>query len=131
MPQTKDFAAVLRKKLAADPGLLDAVQKEQFNAEIARQIYVARNEAQLTQKELAKRVGTAQSAIARLEDTNYSGHSVSMLWKIASALNKRLSIEFRPSLADESPSHGSGSKPLRDDRREATATKRARNKRKA
>ena len=68
MARTKDFAAVIRKKLASDPALLDAVQKEQFNAEIASQIYSARTEARLTQKELARRVGTAQSAIARLED---------------------------------------------------------------
>ncbi len=131
MARTKDFAAVIRRKLAADPALLDAVQKEQLNAEIASQIHAARTEAELTQKELARRVGTAQSAIARLEDASYDGRSLSMLWKIATALNKRLSVELRPSLADESPSRGSGKKPSQANGRENHATKRSRSKRKA
>jgi predicted transcriptional regulator len=48
----------------------------------------------LTQKELADRIGTKQSAIARLEDADYDGHSLSMLQKIAGALNQRVEIKF-------------------------------------
>ncbi|MFN6070564.1 MAG: helix-turn-helix domain-containing protein [Pseudanabaena sp.] len=40
------------------------------------------------------RVGTKQSAIARLEDADSDGHSLSMLQKIAGALNQKVEIKF-------------------------------------
>ena len=42
-----------------------------------------REEAGLTQVELAKKAGTTQSVIARLEDAEYTGHSLMMLERIA------------------------------------------------
>ena len=48
----------------------------------------------LTQKQLAELVGTTQSVIARLEDADYEGHSLSMLQRIAAAVNKRLEVRF-------------------------------------
>jgi predicted transcriptional regulator len=46
----------------------------------------------LTQEQLAERIGTTQSVISRLEDCDYDGHSLSMLNRIAGALNKRLTV---------------------------------------
>ncbi len=57
-------------------------------------IYEARTARGLTQKQLADRVGTKQSAIARLEDADYDGHSLSMLQKNAVALNQKVGIKF-------------------------------------
>ena len=42
-----------------------------------------REDAGLTQAELAKKVGTTQSVIARLEDAEYAGHSLRMLKRVA------------------------------------------------
>jgi ribosome-binding protein aMBF1 (putative translation factor) len=42
-----------------------------------------REDAGLTQAELAKKVRTTQSVIARLEDAEYTGHSLAMLERIA------------------------------------------------
>jgi predicted transcriptional regulator len=50
----------------------------------------------LSQRELAKKVGTSASAICRLEDADYDGHSLSMLKRIAEALDKRVEIRFLP-----------------------------------
>jgi len=44
-----------------------------------------REDAGLTQAELAKRVGTTQSVIARLEDAEYTGHSLARLERMATA----------------------------------------------
>mgnify|MGYP001586767774 CR=1 FL=1 len=55
-------------------------------------IYELRMEAGLTQKELAKRVGTTQSVISRIEDADYDGHSLSILNRIATSLNRRLVV---------------------------------------
>lgn len=96
MTTTRDFAKLLRSKLASDNSLHCAVDKARFSADIAQQIYDARMSAKLTQKELAELADTHQSAIARLEDSDYSGHSLNMLWKIAWALDSRLSISFEP-----------------------------------
>jgi transcriptional regulator with XRE-family HTH domain len=66
------------------------------NAEIARKIYDLRTEAALSQRALAKLVGTTASVICRLEDSDYEGHSLAMLRRIAAALNKRVEIRFVP-----------------------------------
>jgi transcriptional regulator with XRE-family HTH domain len=53
-----------------------------------------RTKARLTQKKLAALVGTTASVISRLEDADYDGHSLAMLRRIASALDKRVEIRF-------------------------------------
>ncbi|MFZ4766308.1 MAG: helix-turn-helix transcriptional regulator [Roseimicrobium sp.] len=61
---------------------------------VARKIYSLRTKAGLTQKQLAKMVGTTDSVISRLEDADYEGHSMAMLTRIAAALDKRVEIRF-------------------------------------
>ncbi len=51
-----------------------------------------REEAGLTQAGLAKRIGTTQSVIARLEDAEYMGHSLVMLERIATACGVALKL---------------------------------------
>ncbi len=92
--RTRNFGDVIRAKLAANPELAKAVEEESFNANIAQQVYDLRTSAKLTQKELAALVGTQQSVISRIEDADYDGHSLLMLKRIASALNRRLKIDF-------------------------------------
>ena len=61
---------------------------------IAEQIYALRTSAELSQKELAQRVGTTQSVISRLEDADYDGHSLAMLERIAQGLGCRVCVHF-------------------------------------
>jgi ribosome-binding protein aMBF1 (putative translation factor) len=79
-----------------DPERVREYEEEVLNAEIARKIYQLRTKAGLSQRELARRVGTTASAICRLEDADYEGHSLFMLKRVASALNKRVEIRFVP-----------------------------------
>jgi DNA-binding XRE family transcriptional regulator len=92
--RTRNYGDVIRAKLAADPELARTVEEEAFNAGIAQQVHDLRTKAKLTQKELAKLVGTQQSVISRIEDADYEGHSLAMLRRIAGALNRRLKVEF-------------------------------------
>lgn len=62
--------------------------------EIIRQIIKARNELNLTQKQLAEKIGMKQSNISRLESGNYNP-SLEFLKKVAEGLGKELHIEFR------------------------------------
>jgi len=79
-----------------EPERVREFEEEELNAEIARRIYDLRTKAGLSQRELARRVGTTASAICRLEDADYEGHSLFMLKRIAGALNQRVEIRFVP-----------------------------------
>jgi len=94
--RTRDFGNVIRNKLAANPQLAEAVQEQSFNADIAQQIYDLRRQAGLTQTQLAKLADTQQSVISRIEDSDYDGHSLTTLKRIAKALKRRLRVEFSP-----------------------------------
>jgi ribosome-binding protein aMBF1 (putative translation factor) len=94
MPKTKNALKIIDRIVGQDKELRDLIAEETINVRVARTIYDARNKAGLTQKELAKLVGTTQSVIARLEDADYEGHSLNMLNRIAAALNTRVDIRF-------------------------------------
>jgi ribosome-binding protein aMBF1 (putative translation factor) len=98
---TTPASEILRNRyIKDDPERRVSVDSERVNAEVARLVYTARTEAGLTQQQLADRVGTTQSVISRLEDSDYDGHSLSMLNRIARALNKKLTVGIT---ANESP----------------------------
>jgi ribosome-binding protein aMBF1 (putative translation factor) len=83
MDKTKDAIKIIDKMTRTDPQLEAMVAVSAINAEVAQLMYEARNKAGLTQKQLAELIGTKQPVIARLEDADYEGHSLSMLQKIA------------------------------------------------
>jgi len=62
-----------------------------------------REDAGFTQAELSKKVGTTQSVIARLEDAEYAGHSLTMLERIATACGVALKLHAKkkPNFARE------------------------------
>ncbi len=95
--KTSDAGAILHRRLyEGKPERLAGLEDERANAEVAQAIYDLRKEAGLTQKQLADLVGTTGSVISRLEDADYSGHSLSMLRRIAAALGRRVEIRFVP-----------------------------------
>ena len=83
----------VKKSLLESP----EVKKEYDNLngiyEVKKQIIKYRIEQGLSQKELAEKIGTKQSAISRLENDNYNP-SVEFLDKVANALGKKLEIRF-------------------------------------
>jgi ribosome-binding protein aMBF1 (putative translation factor) len=94
MAKTKDALKIIDAMVGDDAELRQMIAEESVNAAVAQMIYAARTEAGLTQKELAERVGTKQQVIARLEDAKYKGHSLSMLTRIAEALNRSLRVDM-------------------------------------
>ena len=90
---TRNAVDILHNKFVKnDPKRKASLATERMNAEIAKLLYNMRTEAGLTQEQLAELVGTTQSVISRLEDSDYDGHSLSMLNRIAEALHKKLSV---------------------------------------
>jgi ribosome-binding protein aMBF1 (putative translation factor) len=79
----------------------DAAAQEEFeeglvNIEAAQLLYDMRSKAGLSQRELARKVGTSASAINRLESADYEGHTIAMVRRIAAALNRRLELRAVP-----------------------------------
>lgn len=94
---TDDAVEILRRRYVKDdPGILAELEKIRAENDVARKIYDLRTKAGLSQRELAKLVGTTASVICRLEDADYEGHSLAILNRIAAALNKRVEIRFLP-----------------------------------
>lgn len=87
---TSNALDIMKRRYYSKESRLADLEETRITAEAARLVYTLRTEAQLSQKELASMVGTTQSVISRLEDDDYEGHSLSMLSRIATALNKRL-----------------------------------------
>jgi len=96
--RTSDALALVEQLTGKSQQMADLVEQEQASLDIARKIYELRTKAKLSQVELARKVGTTQSVISRLEDADYDGHSLQMLRRIASALEQRVEIRFLPSL---------------------------------
>jgi predicted transcriptional regulator len=97
--KTRNAIEILERLTGDDPELQEMIAEETVNAQVARIVFEARTAAGLTQKQLADLVDTQQSTIARLEDADYEGHSLSMLRRIAEALDQRLEVRFVPNRA--------------------------------
>lgn len=64
--------------------------------DVALQLAALRKEAGLSQKDLARKLKTSQQQISRLESPAYEGHSLSMLRRVAHALNADVKVVFGP-----------------------------------
>ncbi len=95
-PTSDALTIIHRRYFEGRPRRLALLKKARLNARIAREIYDLRTGANLTQRQLAKRVGTTASVICRLEDADYEGHSLSMLQRVAAALGSRVELRFAP-----------------------------------
>ncbi|MCH8048454.1 MAG: helix-turn-helix transcriptional regulator [Planctomycetes bacterium] len=103
--KTSDVLEINDKNLVGDDAeLREMVEAATLNAHVASSIYEARKAAKLTQAGLADLVGTRQSVISQLEDSDYEGHSLSMLRRIAHALHRRVELRLVPEEAEAS--HG-------------------------
>ena len=62
--------------------------------DVAIQLTALREKAGLSQLELARKLKTTQQQISRLESPGYEGHSLSMLRRVARALNAHVRVTF-------------------------------------
>ena len=83
-----------KKELLKDPNVKAEYDKLEPQFAVVSAILEARYKKGVTQEEIAKRVGTKQSAIARIESGN-ANPSIGFLQKLAEALGKKLVIQFK------------------------------------
>jgi len=89
----KNFNAYLEKQLE------NKDLKKEYDAlepqyQMIKEAISTRQKQRLTQKELAEKMGTAQSHIARFESGNYNP-SYAFLTKLANGLGKKLVVSFK------------------------------------
>src|SRR5438128_9788392 len=90
-----NFDLFLEEQLR-DPDFAERFKRAGEAWDVALQIAELREKAGLSQKDLARKLRTSQQQISRLESPAYEGHSLSMLRRVASALQSRVRVVFDP-----------------------------------
>ena len=96
MAKRKTLMNEIQQELRRNQTLNVLYQRELTRLQLANQIAKLREGRQLSQAQLARRIGTQQSAVARMEQSTYRGYTVSTLAKIAAAVGQRLEVRFVP-----------------------------------
>jgi transcriptional regulator with XRE-family HTH domain len=95
-----NFDRYLEKQLQ-DPTFAARFKNAGEAWDVALQIAALREQAGLSQKDLAKLLKTSQQQISRLESPGYEGHSLSMLRRVAGVLHARVRVVFEPAEVTE------------------------------
>lgn len=95
MSEKTNFDLYLEKQLK-DPDFAKRFEKAGRAWDVAVQIAALRERQGMTQKALARQVGTSQQQISRLESPSYEGHSLSMLRRVAAALGAEVHVTIEP-----------------------------------
>ncbi len=88
------FDSFLARQLK-DPKFKAAYDDLAGEFELAAQVIRFRMARNLTQAELARRVGTSQPAIARLESGNHRNLTLGFVYRVARALDLQPELRFR------------------------------------
>ena len=94
MRRQTNFDLYLGEQLK-DPDFAEKFRKAGEAWDVAIQLASLRKSSGISQKELAKRVGTSQQQISRLESPSYEGHSLSMLRRVADVLEATVHVEIQ------------------------------------
>jgi len=76
-----------------DPKFVKEWKKIEPEYELARELIGARIKRNMSQKQLADKIGTKQPVISRIESMSYQP-TVSLLQRVARALDAKLDIRF-------------------------------------
>lgn len=91
-----DLDKTMERILTEDPSFQEELDKADQAWDIAFRIRDLREKAGLTQKELAKLLGTRQSNISRIEDADYTRYTLTTLEKVTKALKAKLEVKIVP-----------------------------------
>ena len=90
-----NFDRYLEQQLS-DPAFAARFKRAGEAWDVALQIAALREQAGLSQQQLAALLKTSQQQISRLESPGYEGHSLSMLRRVATALKARVRVVIEP-----------------------------------
>jgi ribosome-binding protein aMBF1 (putative translation factor) len=98
-PESEALQELYEELVGDDPKKQALYERDLVDIKAAQLIYDMRTAAGLSQRGLAKRVGTTASVICRLEASDYEGHTLAILSRIASALGRRIELHAVPKSA--------------------------------
>lgn len=91
--ETTDAIEILDRRYREQvPDWDQQVAEEEMRTRVGIAILAMRRHANLSQQELADRVGITQPMLSQLENADYDGSSLDMLWRVCKSLS--LSLEF-------------------------------------
>ncbi len=90
-----NFDLYLEEQLR-DPDFAERFQAAGEAWDVALQLTALREQAGLSQSDLARLLKTTQQQVSRLESPAYEGHSLSMLRRVAAALDARVRVVIEP-----------------------------------
>jgi DNA-binding Xre family transcriptional regulator len=93
--KAKTWSEVKQELFDEDPEFQEYWDEMAPFAEISHEIVRLRCERNMTQRELAERLGTSIAAISRLESYRYRGMKLETILKVAKALGMCLEIRFK------------------------------------
>ncbi len=91
---TSDGLTILDALFFRTPRMKRLLAEERERVALGDLIRELREGQHLTQAQLARKVGTSQSAIARIEDANYTGQKLGTIAKIAAALGHQVEVNL-------------------------------------
>src|SRR5438094_5779747 len=95
-----NFDRYLEEQLR-DPDFAERFKRAGEAWDVAVQLAALREEAGLSQLELARKLRTTQQQISRLESPGYEGHSLSMLRRVVRVVNAHVRVVFEPQAKPE------------------------------
>ena len=104
-----DAEAVFNRLLGDTEGWDERLAAATDAVLLAEEVYALRERHGLSQRALAKLIDSSQSAIARMEDATYRGHSISLLRRIAAAVGEQVVVRFMAT-TETGKQHGAASK---------------------
>ena len=96
MKQKVEYFDDWLKSRLKDPGFRKHFRRARLAVEVAHQIVKLREKLEISQEELARRMGTKQQTISRLERGDYEGFTLRTLMKVAEATKTHLVVQFAP-----------------------------------
>lgn len=89
--RTTDAVEILDRRYREQvPNWDDEVLEEELRVRVGVAIIKMRKEAGLTQQQLADSMGVTQSMVSQLENADYDGSALDMLWRACKAMHKEL-----------------------------------------
>ena len=84
-----------RDQQLADPEVKREYELLETEFVLAKEVLELRKQKNLTQKQLAQKMGTSQPAVARIESGNYRNVSLAFIRRLAKALGAEPEIHLR------------------------------------
>ncbi len=91
--RTSDAVELMNRWYGGDEEWEQELAEERVRVQVGQIVYDLRTEAGLSQEALARLAGTSQSIISRVENADYEGSALEMLYRICSALHRQIRVE--------------------------------------